>query len=57
MNYVCVNYNVKKELKNELELMLNTNYKNQESIQKLVCKLNLTHLTELGIEFEKNIKA
>ena len=57
MNYICVNYNIKKELKNELELMLNTNYKNQESIQKLVYKLNLTHQTELGIEFEKKYKS
>lgn len=37
--------------------MLNANYKNQESIQKLVCKLNLIEQTELGIEFEKKYKS
>ena len=57
LNYIFVNYDIKKELKNELELMLNANYKNQESIQKLVCKLNLTEQTELGIEFEKKYKS
>lgn len=56
LNYICVNHDIKKELKNELELMLNTNYKNQEKIKKLVYKLSSTNQTELEVEFANKYK-
>ena len=53
LNYICDNYHIKIELKNQLKLISNENSNNLENIKKIINKLNCNK-SELCIQYSNN---